>query len=285
MYLKTLEEVSKSEGGLEAIKMKKQNNIIKIAGFILITICFFSMLNAIRVDNMFQYYFSATIIGFSSLGARQYYCRIHNILNKKCDPYKAEGAYTYMYLAYIDKKQYKNKYNKYNSLGYPTLIARSIMLQGDFERAFSILNQMDLAELNKTHKIWVCNYHDIMRMYYCFKKDIGVLLEMRQYLYQFSKTPGLRKRYQRMMEREIDYINLFLSLQKEDYSVYHDLSQRANWNRGSVIQKVSYRWIDAKVHRMQGNIEAAKADCQYILEHGNRLYYVDLAKQMLEDIA
>ncbi|MDE5866009.1 MAG: hypothetical protein K2H31_05360, partial [Lachnospiraceae bacterium] len=57
--------------------------------------------------------------------------------------------------------------------------------------------------------------------------------------------------------------------------------RQPEWTRGARLQRVGTRWTDAKVHNMQKNQEAAIQDCRYVIENGNRLCYVSMAKQLL----
>lgn len=149
-----------------------------------------------------------------------YYARMHKILSEECDPFKAEEFYTYYYLAFAKKKLEKKRGSSSKWL-YHLYISSSVLLQGDFERAFFILKEL---------------------------------------------------------------IDLHCSLNRGDFSVYEYLSRQPEWTKGARLQRVSAHWMDAKVHNMQKNQEAAILDCNYVIENGNRLCYVSLAKQMLSCI-
>ena len=285
MLQKSLEELAQTEGGKTAIKIIKQNKIFKIVFLILIllNLCFYILM----YDQKIGFYCYIAIFLVICLGYHVYYARmsagIHKILSEECDPFKAEEVYTYYYLAYA-KKKLEKKQGSSSKWIYHLYISSSVLLQGDYERAFFILNQIDRRELERSKQYLIFRFHQNMRIYYCIKNDEAVLNSMRNYFVQMSEDEHIKKLYRKCIKEEIEMIDLHCSLNRGDFSVYEYLSRQPEWTRGGRLQRVATRWIDAKVHKMQNNQEAAMLDCQYVIENGNKLCYVSMAKQMLSFI-
>ncbi len=281
MLQKSLEELAQTEGGKIAIKMIKQNKIAQVVFYILTSLVFgFFMLTFNRYNIVF--YITMAIFLVLGLCILIYYARIHKILTEECDPFKAEELYTYYYLAYA-KKELERRKSSSIKWQYHLYISSSVMFQGDYERAFSILNQIDRRELesDRSRQNLLVSFHANMRFYYCCRNDEIVLNNMRNYFLQMSEDSNIKKRYRKSIKEEIEMIDLHFSLNRGDFSVYENLSCRPEWTKGSRLHRVANHWVDAKVHNMQKKREAAILDCQYVIENGNRLFYVDKAKQML----
>lgn len=284
MLEKSLEELAQTEGGKAAIKIIKQNKIAQIVVYILMFLVFsFFIFTFDRYKIVF--YITMLIYLVLYLSALVYFARIHKILSEECDPFKAEELYTYYYLAYAKEKLERRK-SPSIKWQYHLYISSSVMFQGDYERAFSILNQIDRRELesDRARQNLLVSFHANMRFYYCYKNDEAVLNNMRNYFLQMSEDSNIKKRYRKSIKEEIEMIDLHFSLNRGDFSVYENLSCRPEWTKNSRLHRVANHWVDAKVHNMQKNREAAILDCQYIIENGNRLFYVDKAKQMLSCI-
>ena len=283
MLQKSLEELAQTEGGKVAIKIRKQNNIAQVVFYIFGSLVFvFFMFTFNRYKIVF--YITMVIYLAMGLGVQAYYARIHKILSEECDPFKAEELYTYYYLAYAKKKLERRK-SPSIKWQYHLYISSCVMFQGDYERAFSILNQIDrrALELDRSRQNLLVSFHANMRMYYCYKNDEDVLNNMRNYFLQMSEDKHIKRMYRELMKKEIEMIDLHCSLNRGDFSVYECLSHRPEWTRSSRLHRVGNRFTDAKVHNMQKDREAAILDCQYVIENGNRLCYADAAKQMLSD--
>lgn len=197
--------------------------------------------------------------------------------------YDHKEVYTYYYLAYAKKKLEKKQGSSSKWL-YHLYISFSVLLQGDFERAFFILNQIDRRELDRSKQYLIFRFHQNMRIYYCIKNDEAVLNNMRNYFVQMSEDKHFKRLYRKWIKKEIEMIDLHCSLNRGDFTVYEYLSRQPEWTKGDRLQRVATHLMDAKVHNMQKNQEAAMLDCQYVIENGNRLYYVSMAKQMLSFI-
>ncbi|MDE5597468.1 MAG: hypothetical protein K2J04_06510, partial [Lachnospiraceae bacterium] len=192
MLQKSLEELAQTEGGKAAIKIIKQNKTAQIVFYIITGLVFgFFMLTFNRYKIVF-YIAMVTFLGLW-LCIQIYYARIHKILNEECDPFKAEELYTYYYLAYAKKELEKNSKPSSKWL-YHAYISYCVMLQGDFERAFSILNQIDRREWDSSSQYLIYRYHSCMRMYYCYKNDEVVLNNMKNYFLQMSEDKQHIKR-------------------------------------------------------------------------------------------
>lgn len=279
MLHKSLEELAQTEGGKTAIKIIKQNKIVQICYYIFIWMLFCCYLALTYNGSRMAFYVFMALGLILAIGIRTYYNRIHWSLIKECNPFKAEEVYTYYYLAYA-KKKLKLSVKWF----YHLYISRSVMLQGDFERAFFILNQIYRKELDSAKQSLICLFHQNMRIYYCYKNDTVVLNDMRNYFIRMLKDSRIRRTYRNVIKKEIEMIDLHVSLDRGDFSVYDNLSRQRGWTRGSKLQRVSKRWTDAVVHNMQNNQEAVRLDCQYVIENGNRLYYVEAAKALSEKI-
>ncbi|MBD5444131.1 MAG: hypothetical protein HDR29_01130 [Lachnospiraceae bacterium] len=281
MLQKSLEELAQTEGGRTAIKIIKQNKILQIVILILyiLNLCFYILM----YDHKLVFFIVIAIIFVLWFCAQIYYARIHKILNEECDPFKAEEVYTYYYLSYA-KKKLEKKQGASSKWLYHLYISYSVLLQGDFERAFFILNQIDRRELDSSKQYLIFRFHQNMRIYYCYKNDDAVLNNMRNYFVKMSEDKHFKRLYRKWIKKEIEVIDLHCSLNRGDFSVYEYLSRQPEWTRGTRLQRVATHWMDAKVHNMQKNQEAAVLDCQYVIENGNRLWYVSMAKQMLSFI-
>lgn len=282
MLQMSLEELAQTEGGKAAIKIIKQNKIVQIVSCIFVSLVFvFFIFTFDRYHIVF--YITMAIYLVLWLCVQVYYARMHKILSEECDPFKAEEFYTYYYLAFA-KKKLEKKHGSSSKWLYHLYISSSVLLQGDFERAFFIMNQIDRRELDRSKQYLIFRFHQNMRIYYCNKNDDAVLNNMRNYFVQMSEDEHIKRLYRKLIKKEIEIIDLHCSLNRGDFSVYEYMRRQPEWTRGARLQRVSVRWTDAKVHNMQKNQEAAIQDCQYVIENGNRLCYVSLAKQMLSYI-
>jgi len=281
MLEKSLEEIAVTEGGLAAERVRKRNKLVRVAMLLSIVI-YFICFECISVGDSVSFYFLKCLVLVLAYLVflkyiRKYLSRIHDILEVECDPYKMEEALAYFYIknGIAGKESRKRMYN--------ILMARAIILQGDFDRAYDVLMGVDRDCLRKGY--WFCTYHDCMRMYYCSKDDVQVLSDMKKYFFQLSKDYSMRKRHRKFMEKEIQIINIHLSMMKGELGDYEIASQKADWKKGANITLVSHRWMDARAHYIKNEAEAAKADCRYVIENGNRLYYTNLAREMVQLIS
>lgn len=280
MLEKSLAEIAATEGGIAAQKVRKRNKLVRVAmllSIVIYIICF----ECISVGDSVAFYFLKclalifvylTFINF----IKKYLSRIHDILEVECDPYKMEEALAYFYIknGIAGKESRRRMYN--------ILIADAIIFQGDFDRAYEVLQKVDRERLGKGY--WLYLYHDCMRMYYCNKDDVPMLSDMKKYFFQLSKDYSLRKRIRKYMETEIQLINIHISMMKGELDDYETFSKKTNWKKSKNLTLVSYRWMDARAHYIKNEMEAAKADCRFVIEKGNRLYYTGLAKEMLESL-
>lgn len=277
---KSLEEFAATEGGMAAEKVRKRNKQVRLAMLLSIAvyiICF----EYISLGDSVSFYFLKCLALFLSYLVfikfiRKYLSRLHDILEVECNPYKMEEALAYFYIknGIAGKESKRRMYN--------ILIARAIIFQGDFDRAYALLEGVDRERLGKGY--WLCMYHDCMRMYYCSKDDVLMLADMKKHFFQLSKDYRLRKRYRKFMEKEIEFINIHISMMKGELDDYETASRKADWKKGKNITLVSHRWMDARAHYIKNEMVAAQMDCQFVTENGGRLYYTELARKMLENI-
>lgn len=280
MLEKPLEEIAATQGGMAAEKVRKRNKLVRVSMLLSIVI-YIACFECISVGDSVSFYFLKCLVlllvylSFIRF-VRKYLSRIHDILEVECDPYKMEEALAYFYIRnrIAGKEPRKRMYN--------ILIARAIIFQGDFDRAYEVLQGVERERLGKGY--WFCLYHDCMRMYYCSKDNVQMLADMKKYFFQVSKDYSLRKRYRKYMEAEIQFINIHISMMKGELDDYETFSRKANWKKGTNIMLISHRWIDARAHYIKHEMDAAQRDCQFVIENGNRLYYTGLAREMLKSI-
>lgn len=275
-----LEELSLTEGGQTAKKILRQNMYVRIAIILETIALLICAVWALRQGYDALYLSTLFIMISCAFAARIYFLRVHKILSVECDPYKAEEAYTYLY------KKKENKLNAKAKQKYYLLIAQSILFEDVFDRSLALLAKVDPDQLKFPWKLY---YYDCFRMYYGRKKlggeDVAKELgSIRSYFELILRQKGSSRRNKKAAQNQLDCMALSDSLDQRDLSVYQKLREQKNWHKGLGMVVVSQYWADARAYEISGDLEALKKACYYVIANGNRLYYVGLAKGLLEKI-
>ena len=158
----TLEELEQTDGGRMAARLRVQNRKRKLifAGLILLCLLYAAWLlsNDVIWQSWLYIILSYALIFMMKACMK----RIHDPLNRDCDPYLAQEAYAYYYVkGKIEKRPRTREI-------YVVLFARCKALQGDTKEALTLLGGVDRKKLPGS---WLCVYYDVMRICYDISND------------------------------------------------------------------------------------------------------------------
>lgn len=280
MLEKSLEELSLTEGGKAAKKILRQNIVIKIAAVVIIIFVLKCWLWALNQEN-YVLYAAALLVEFLTIFAvRIAFSRWHLILQVECDPCKAEEAFGYAY-----KKREKRLWTKEKDRYY-LLIARCILFEETFDRAFPLLLKVNAEQMRLN---WQLIYFDCLRIYYGRMRAVDgdpmlFAQEWERLRLTFkSMLTSRKKKIRKTAQEELEIMEMADAMNQGDLTLYKKLSGQKEWKKGVKMVLVSRHWTDAKACYITKDLEGAKKHCSYVIANGNRLYYVRLAEQMLEN--
>ena len=267
----TLEELEQTDGGRMAARLRVQNRKRKLifAGLILLCLLYAAWLlsNDVIWQSWLYIILSYALIFMMKACMK----RIHDPLNRDCDPYLAQEAYAYYYVkGKIEKRPRTREI-------YVVLFARCKALQGDTKEALTLLGGVDRKKLPGS---WLCVYYDVMRICYDISNDREALLRLCGELDSIICGKIMSGKAKRTLKRERERIDLSLSMDKGDLEIYRRLSGKRRWRKGTELQRVINRYTDAKACVIQNDLKGAREHCRYIAEHGGRLVFVELARRM-----
>ena len=269
---KTLEELKQTEGGMLAAGLRAQNRKLKLifAGLIFLCLLYAAwLLSHHMVWQSWPYIILSYALIFMMKSCM---LRVHEPLNRDCDPYLAQEAYAYYYVkGKIEKRPRTREI-------YVVLFARCKALQGDTKEALTLLGGVDRKKLPGS---WLCVYYDVMRICYDISNDREALLRLCGELDSIICGKIMSGKAKRTLKRERERIDLSLSMDKGDLEIYRRLSGKRRWRKGTELQRVINRYTDAKACVMQNDLKGAQEHCRYIAEHGGRLVFVELAERII----
>lgn len=196
--------------------------------------------------------------------------KIQNVLYEECDPFRFKEIYEY-FRAKTKKTRVKNIYN--------IQISIALFMQGYEDSAYELINQIDFSDLPPRFEL---NYYDFMRMYFSCKNDERRLAKIKSvFENKLSKANTMERK---MIIQQIKYMDLQVAINRKEYEVYDKLIAECNSEMNRMLQKVSVYMLMAKAEFGRGNVNKAKECCQFVLQHGNRTYYVKNAQKLLDII-
>ena len=148
--------------------------------------------------------------------------------------------------------------------------------QGNFEGAWESIQKIRPEKLKRT---LLLNYY-IIRSALCFRLGMDEQAAVLEEEYRRRLKPKQAANYQILCTGN----NVHRAMKNQDYeAAFRFLQERMelNKNRTALYAWVSQAYLEAKIARGLGEIETARMKLQYVIDKGNRLYYVQEAKQML----
>ena len=282
MKTKTLDDLRATEGGRYALAIVRKNKKVRwlsLVSLLLMIACFLA--GGRMPDDTLPDIIGILIFVCGLLLVKKIMGKNSNgfldVLDEECDPYKAEDVFATCY--YVGR-------DLMTKLFYYLCIARSITFQGDYERALQMLREVRIQSYRnqmryKTCLLW---YYDTLRLCYAHKGETDKLEMIAQEFRNMQHTYGGNRQFAKTVAKEIDMIALELSLQAGRTDEYDRISGSEDWRSGSRLTAVTQRWTDVRAARIRGDREAAKAACRYVVEHGNRLWHVADARDMLREL-
>lgn len=193
--------------------------------------------------------------------------KIQNVLYEECDPFRFKEIYEY-FRAKTKKTRVKNVYN--------IQISIALLMQGYEDSAYELINQIDFSDLPSRFEL---NYYDFMRMYFSCKNDERQLAKIKSvFEKKLSKANTMERK---LIIQQIKYMDLQVSIHRKEYEIYDKLILDCSSEMNRMLQKVSIYMLMAKAEFGRGNVDKAKEYCQFVLQHGNRTYYVKNAQKLL----
>lgn len=193
--------------------------------------------------------------------------KIQDVLYEECDPFRFKEIYEYF--------RAKTKKERIKSL-YSIQISTALLMQGYEDSAYELMNQIDFSDLPPRFEL---SYYDFMRMYFSCKNDEQQLAKVKGV---FERRLGNDKAMERkLIIQQIKYMDLQVAVHRRDYAIYDKLILECTSDMTRMLQKVSVYMLMARAEFGRGNADKAKEYCQFVLQHGNRTYYVENAKKLL----
>lgn len=193
--------------------------------------------------------------------------KIQNILYEECDPFRFKEIYEYF--------RTKTKKTRIKSL-CNIRISTALLMQGYEDSAYELMNQIDFSDLPPRFEL---SYYDFMRMYFSCKNDEKQLAKVKSVFEK--KLENAKAMERKWIIQQIKYMDLQVAIHRKEYAVYDKLISECTADMAGMLQKVSVYTLMAKAEFGKGHVEKAKEYCQFVLEHGNRTYYVETARKLL----
>ena len=193
--------------------------------------------------------------------------KMQDVLYEECDPFRFKEICEYFRMK-AKKERVKNFYN--------IQIATALIMQGYEDSAYELMNKIDFSDLPSRFEL---HYYDFMRMYFSVKHDEEQLAKVKNVLEK--KLKNAKAMEKKLIIQQIKWMDLQVSAYRTDYPVYDKLISECASEMSRMLQKVSVYTLMARAEFGRGNIDKAKEYCQFVLEHGNRTYYVKNAERLL----
>ncbi|WP_461809966.1 hypothetical protein [Faecalimonas sp.] len=196
--------------------------------------------------------------------------KIQSVLYEECDPFRFKEIYEY-FRTKTKKARVKNIYN--------IQISIALFMQGYEDSAYELINQIDFSDLPSRFEL---NYYDFMRMYFSCKNDERQLAKIKAvFEKKLSKANTMERK---LIIQQMKYMDLQVAIHRKEYEIYDKLIGECSSEMNRMLQKVSIYMLMAKAEFGRGNVDKAKEYCQFVLQHGNRTYYVKNAQELLDII-
>lgn len=192
--------------------------------------------------------------------------KITKVLSEECDPYLFEACLNRLPVLFHKDRAACNH-------------AMAQYYQGDFNRAWETFQGINVYKLKGLFKI---NYYMMMSALY-FRRGMGMQVRDLENSYR----AGMKKRERKWFELLCASNNFTRAMENKDYeSAFRFLHERKALDTGA-FQKwhlVSYCMNEAEVCTGLGDEKSAELNLQYVIAHGGRLFFVEEAKKMLEEM-
>lgn len=208
------------------------------------------------------------MMGVAMLIYQQQLNKITEILNEKCDPFLFEECWSSLKYLTLNKS-----IRNYNS-------AVAKYAQGNMTEAWKLLNEVNPHKMRRKQKIY----------YYSLLSDLlfeqGMVEQLRQPEEKYSviiKNENERQNMRRLCAQN----NMYRAYMNHDFeSAYRFLEEeRMNFGKmSSVVMKINAAYWTGVFDKEMGNTVAAKAHLQFVIEHGNRVFLVEKAQKILDEL-
>lgn len=196
--------------------------------------------------------------------------KICNILYNNCDPYTCVIAF-YKIMSFPRGKQFQIRDS------YKLLVSNMLYFTGDFQFTLKFIDMMD-KEYKKKNKMNFLFQSDYIK-FLCFinmdkleeAKGIKDSIEEKVKNNPKLKRNKIIKSILPKMENNFEFIN-------GNYEKSKELTERNLVFSSGEHQRVSSQYRLFQIDTILGNEEAAKERKEYILNHGNELFYVSKCK-------
>ena len=249
-----------------------KNGLAQIVSVIILLTISFTVYLAI--SNL--YISLAAIIGFCSaiyvlqtMFAYKQIVKLNDILEKECDP----ETFTSVFQLLITKPIYRTRVTS-ASLN----IAHGLAMQGKYQEAYSMLQGIIISAKPSIYRL---QYYSIFANCAEARGDIGGVewaLSNMQNIVDSNKRSSKIVTYSNMA---IQIINTILFEYNKKYDLAIEITT-AYLNAAILpVQRVSAKSRLAKLYFYKEDYTTAKANCEYVIEHGNKLIHVVKAKELL----
>lgn len=192
---------------------------------------------------------------------------ITNTLSRDCDPYLFEACLSRLPVLFYKDRAACN-------------FAMAQYYQGNFERSWETMQCINVYKLKGIFKI---NYYIMMSALY-FRKGMGDRAAELEQAYRAGIKSKKDKKYFRKL---CAGNNVFRAMENKDYeAAFRFLREREELNENVFQrwQKVGSSMREAQIYAALGEKESARLNIQYVLENGGRLFYIEEAKKLSEEL-
>ncbi len=200
------------------------------------------------------------------------FSNLYKVLYMDCDPYK---------LVEIFKKLKEKERSKNGAIILSLGLAQGLFYIGSLEESYQILLNLEFRKRRPVHML---HYYNLLANQFFIQNHMEKIREIREEVEKIRDTLRQNNRLQKPTRFLLNILNGQLAHGEQDEFKYREMLSKTLNESNFLFQKVTGNYQLAKLDFEQKEYHNARARCAYIVENGNKMYQVEEAKRMLEEI-
>jgi len=195
--------------------------------------------------------------------------KLNDILEKECDP----ELFTSVFQLLISRNAFRHQ-----TTSVSLNVALGLNLQGKFQQAGNLLQEINVNTKPPIQKLFYLSVYSACAH---AKRDSYTVEWCLWQALHIAGTQRRSPRVSRYSSKLINILNLYLAENNKQYDVALEIANEMLISAKLPIERVSASFYIAKQLFHKGDCSSAKAYCEYVIQNGNKLHCVVLAKELL----
>jgi len=198
--------------------------------------------------------------------------RFNKIINTDCDPYTFVEVYQL-----LEKEDKKNKGHITTTVN----IAKGLYYQGKFNESFELISS--ITPNYKNTFLLLQYYSGLLSCSIALKKDYE-FTSLNEKIKKLTDEQKPNSAFKKMGIQLLKNIELSYLEEGNDFSQYSKIIDDSLQNSKTNLEKIVFHYRKAKLSMKMLKYDYAKENCTYIIENGNKLFYVNETNEILKSI-